>query len=68
MSYNSKAYLAYEERRLEPSIIVTGTHRRYQPLTSQQGKNRWIDSLTAEQREQLAREYEEETNKNQHRL
>lgn len=67
MSYSAKQYLAHEERRLEPSIIVTGTRRRYTEST-QAAKNRWLDSLTPDQREQLAREYEEETNKNQHRL
>jgi len=30
-------------------------------------KNRWIDSLSPEEREQLARDYEEETNKNKYR-
>lgn len=32
MSYNSKAYLAYEERLLEPSMIVHGTQRRHKPV------------------------------------
>lgn len=30
MSFSSKQYFAYEERRLEPDArIVTGTHRRW---------------------------------------
>lgn len=31
MSFNSKAYLAYEERRLEPDVLH-GTQRRYKDL------------------------------------
>lgn len=59
MSYNAKQYLAHEERLLEPSIIVRGTRRRYTE-TSMAAKNRWLDGMTAEQREQLARDAEEE--------
>lgn len=33
MSYSSKQYFAYEERRLEPeSVIITGTRRRYHEI------------------------------------
>jgi len=33
MSYASKQYFAYEERRLEPeSVIITGTRRRYHEI------------------------------------
>lgn len=66
MSYNAKQYLAHEESRLEPSIIVRGTQRRYTE-TSMAAKNRWLDGLTAEQRVQLAREAEEEQRKNDYR-
>jgi hypothetical protein len=57
MSYNSKQYLAYEERLLEPGIIVTGTQRRYKE-TSMSAKNRFYNQLTDAEREQLAKEYE----------
>lgn len=67
MSYSAKQYFDYEERRMEPSIIVTGTRRRYTE-TAMAAKNRWLSELTTEQRAQLEREYEEETNKNQYRL
>lgn len=68
MSYNAKQYLAHEERRMEPdSVIIRGNRRRYTE-TSMAAKNRWIDSLSPEEREQLARDYEEETNKNKYRL
>ena len=66
MSYNAKQYLAHEERLLEPSIIVRGTRRRYTE-TSMAAKNRWIDSLSPEEREQLAQDYEEEQRKNDYR-
>lgn len=66
MSYNAKQYLAYEERCLEPSIIVRGTQRRYTE-TSMAAKNKWLDGMTAEQRVQLAREAEEEQRKNDYR-
>ena len=66
MSYNAKQHLAHEERRLEPSVIVLGTQRRYTE-TSMAAKNRWLDGLSAEQRVQLAREAEEEQRKNDYR-
>ena len=58
MSYSSKAYLAYEERRLEPGAVIrTGNSRRH---TAMSAKNKWVDSLTDEQREQLRRDHENE--------
>lgn len=59
MSYSSKAYLAYEERRLEPDAVIrTGNSRRH--TTTRAAKNKWIDSLTDEQREQLRLDHENE--------
>jgi hypothetical protein len=67
MSLNSKQYLAHEERRMEPeSVLVKGTRRRYSEA-AMADKNKWLDSLTPDEREQLAREQEYETNKNQYR-
>ena len=58
MSFNSAAYLAYEQRRMEPdSVIVTGTRRRHTPAWVE--KNKFFDSLTDDQLEQLRREHEE---------
>ena len=62
MSFNSKQYLDYSERQLDPSIIVTGTRRRYTE-TSMAAKNRFYNQLTDAEREQLAMEYEQEQNK-----
>lgn len=60
MSFNSKAYVAYEERRLEPdSVIVTGNYRRHTE-TSMAAKNRWLDSLTDDEREKLREDTETE--------
>jgi len=67
MSFNSAAFLADRERLLEPSIIVTGTQRRYKE-TSMAAKNRFYNQLTDVEREQLAREYEYEQQKKQHQL
>ena len=62
MSFNSKAYLAHEERRLEPgSVIRTGNRRRYQ--TSQAAKNQWLESMSPEDWERLRIEYEYEQSK-----
>jgi len=66
MSFNSKQYLAHEERLLEPSIIVRGTQRRYTE-TSMAAKNKWLDGLSQDERVQLAREAEEEQRKNDYR-
>lgn len=66
MSYNAKQYLAHEEGRLEPSIIVRGTRRRYTE-TSMAAKNKWLDGLSEDERVQLAREAEEEQRKNDYR-
>ena len=60
MSFNSKAYLADRERLLEPdSVIHTGTYRRY--TTTLAAKWNWIDSLTPDQRRQLADDFDNET-------
>lgn len=59
MSFNSKAYLDYEQRRLEPDdVIITGTCRRYSSIRAD--KNKWLESLTEEQRQQLKDEADEE--------
>lgn len=59
MSFNSRAYLADRERLLEPeSVIVTGTCRRYSSIRAD--KNKWLESLTEEQRQQLKEEADEE--------
>lgn len=62
MSYNSKSYLAHEEQLQEPSIIVTGTRRRYSE-TSMAAKNRYFNGLSDAERSQLASEYEQEQEK-----
>jgi len=67
MFYNSAAFLADRERLLEPGIIVTGTQRRYKE-TSMAAKNRFYNQLTDAEREQLAREYEDEQNKLKYQL
>ena len=67
MSFNSKQYLDYSERLLEPGSIVTGTHRRYTE-TSMAAKNRFFNQLTDTEREQLAVEYEQEQNKLKYKL
>jgi len=67
MSYNSAAFLSDRERLLEPSIIVTGTQRRYKE-TSMAAKNWFYNQLTDAEREQLAREYEYEQNKLKYQL
>jgi len=39
MSFNSAAYLAYQERLLEPdSVLVKGNHRWHQPIVTQHAK------------------------------
>ncbi len=39
MSYNSKAYLAYEERRLQPdTALIKGNHRWHQPIVIKHAK------------------------------
>lgn len=39
MSFNSKQYLAYEERRLEPdSVLIKGNHRWHQPVVVKHAK------------------------------
>ena len=59
MSFSSKQYLAYEERRLEPEAVIrTGNSRRH--TTTMAAKNKWVDSLTDEQRERLRRDHENE--------
>lgn len=63
MSFNSKAFLADRERLLEPSIIVTGSRRRYSE-TSMDAKNRYYNGLSDAERAQLAAEYEQEQEKN----
>lgn len=67
MSFNSKAFLADRERLLEPGIIITGTQRRYKE-TSMAAKNKFYNSLTDAERQQLAIEYEEEQNKLKHKI
>lgn len=62
MSFNSKAFLADRERLLEPSIIVSGTRRRYSE-TSMAAKNRYYNGLSDAERVQLAAEYEQEQEK-----
>lgn len=55
MGYNAKKYFEYEERLLEPdSVIITGNAKRHEPAWA--AKNKWLNSLTPEQREQLAKE------------
>ncbi len=56
MSFNSKAYLAHEQRLLEPdSVIVRGNGKRYKPTNiasswkhfdnlSPEEKKRWIEN------------------------
>ncbi len=66
MSFNSKAYLAHEDRLQEPSIVVTGSQRRYTE-TSMAAKNRFYNRLTDTEREQLRQEYEYEQSKNNYR-
>ena len=67
MAFNGKAFLEYSERLLEPEIIVRGTQRRYTE-TSMAAKNRFFNQLTDSEREQLAREYEEEQTKLKHKI
>jgi len=56
MSFNSAAYLAYQERLLEPgSVLVKGNHRRY-TSTAMADKNKWLNSLTDDQRRVLKEE------------
>jgi len=67
MSFNSAAFLSDRERLLEPGIIVTGTQRRYKE-TSMAAKSRFFNQLTDAEREQLAREYEQEQQKLKYQL
>lgn len=53
MSFNSKAYLAYEERLQEPGIIVKGSYRRHKETPAWKVKQDWINSLSLEQQQQL---------------
>lgn len=53
MSFNSKAYLEYEERRLEPdSVMVRGSHKRHTPTFAAAWKI--LDEMTPEHRERMA--------------
>lgn len=64
MSYSGKQYLADRERLLEPGQLLRGTYRRHGELrTAQADKNRWLNNLTAEEREQLRLEAEMEEQK-----
>jgi hypothetical protein len=57
MSFNGKAYLAYEEARLEPdSFIQSGNYKQH--TTSMAEKNKWYNSLTEADRERLRHEFE----------
>ncbi len=67
MSFNSKSYLAHEDRLQEPSIVVTGTQRRYTE-TSMAAKNRFYNQLTDAERDQLRQEYEYEQSKLKHQI
>lgn len=56
MSFNSKQYLAHEERLLEPGHVVSGTYRRYKELSAQAEKNKWLDNMSPADRQQLKEE------------
>lgn len=52
--------LHYIHSLLEPGeVLITGNQKRYRE-TPMQAKNKWLDSLTAAEREQLKREAEQE--------
>ncbi len=62
MSFNGKAYLAYEEARLEPdSFIQSGNYKQH--TTSLAANWAWIDSLTPAEREQLRLDIEQQYKK-----
>lgn len=60
MSLTKKQYFAYEEAKLHPTdVIITGNYKRH--TTTLAAKWSWIDSLTDQERQQLADEFENET-------
>lgn len=63
MSFNSTAFIADRERLLEPDQQLRGTQRRWRDVTPQADKNKWLDGLNTEEREQLRHEWEYEHSK-----